>query len=68
MPMPLLEVSNLMTYFFTAGGLVKAIRGIEFSLEEGETLALVGESGCGKSMTALSILRLVPSPGRIVEG
>ncbi len=65
---PLLEVSNLMTYFFTSGGLVKAIRGIEFSLDEGETLALVGESGCGKSMTALSLLRLVPSPGRIVEG
>ncbi|MFA7535229.1 MAG: ABC transporter ATP-binding protein [Desulfuromonadales bacterium] len=65
---PLLEVSNLMTYFFTSSGLVKAIRGIEFSLEEGETLALVGESGCGKSMTALSLLRLVPSPGRIVEG
>jgi oligopeptide/dipeptide ABC transporter ATP-binding protein len=65
---PLLEVSNLMTYFFTSRGLVKAIRGIEFALDEGETLALVGESGCGKSMTALSLLRLVPPPGRIVEG
>jgi oligopeptide/dipeptide ABC transporter ATP-binding protein len=65
---PLLEVRNLMTYFFTAGGLVKAIRGLEFSIDEGETLALVGESGCGKSMTALSLLRLVPEPGRIVEG
>lgn len=65
---PLLEISNLKTYFFTSRGLVKAIRGVEFSLAEGETLALVGESGCGKSMTALSILRLVPSPGRIVEG
>jgi len=65
---PLLEVRNLMTYFFTAGGLVKAIRGLEFSIDQGETLALVGESGCGKSMTALSLLRLVPEPGRIVEG
>ena len=66
--MPLLEVSNLKTYFFTRRGLVKAIGGISFTLEEGETLALVGESGCGKSMTALSLLRLVPPPGRVVEG
>jgi oligopeptide/dipeptide ABC transporter ATP-binding protein len=65
---PLLDVRNLMTYFFTSRGLIKAIRGIEFSIGEGETLALVGESGCGKSMTALSLLRLVPHPGRIVEG
>ncbi len=65
---PLLSVSNLQTYFFTSRGIVKAIRGIDFSIEEGKTLALVGESGCGKSMTALSILRLVPPPGRIVEG
>ena len=65
---PLLDVRNLMTYFFTAGGLVKAVRGVDFTIETGETLALVGESGCGKSMTALSLLRLVPEPGRIVEG
>jgi peptide/nickel transport system ATP-binding protein len=65
---PLLDVRNLMTYFFTEAGLVKAVRGLEFTIEEGETLALVGESGCGKSMTALSLLRLVPHPGRIVEG
>jgi len=65
---PLLDVRNLMTYFFTAGGLVKAVRGVDFTIEAGETLALVGESGCGKSMTALSLLRLVPEPGRIVEG
>ncbi|PLX81804.1 MAG: ABC transporter ATP-binding protein [Desulfuromonas sp.] len=65
---PLLEVRNLMTYFFTSGGLVKAIQGVDFSIGQGETLALVGESGCGKSMTALSLLRLVPRPGRIVEG
>lgn len=65
---PLLDVRNLMTYFFTASGLVKAVRGVDFTIETGETLALVGESGCGKSMTALSLLRLVPEPGRIVEG
>lgn len=65
---PLLDVRNLMTYFFTAAGLVKAVRGLEFSIDRGETLALVGESGCGKSVTALSLLRLVQPPGRIVEG
>jgi oligopeptide/dipeptide ABC transporter ATP-binding protein len=64
----LLEVSNLQTFFFTSDGLVKAINGIDFTISHGETLALVGESGCGKSMTALSLLRLVPEPGRIVEG
>ncbi len=66
--MQLLDVHNLTTYFFTTGGLVKAVRGIDFAIAEGETLALVGESGCGKSMTALSLLRLVPEPGRIVDG
>jgi oligopeptide/dipeptide ABC transporter ATP-binding protein len=65
---PLLDVHNLMTYFFTAAGLVKAVRGLEFSIDRGETLALVGESGCGKSVTALSLLRLVQPPGRVVEG
>jgi oligopeptide/dipeptide ABC transporter ATP-binding protein len=64
----LLEVHNLRTYFFTKAGLIKAVRGLDFSLDAGECLALVGESGCGKSVTALSLLRLVPPPGRVVEG
>ena len=64
----LLTVSNLKTYFFTRDGLTKAINGIDFTIMRGETLALVGESGCGKSMTALSLLRLIPEPGKIVEG
>ncbi len=64
----LLEIQQLKTYFNTGDGLLKAIDGIDISIDAGETLALVGESGCGKSMTALSILRLVPDPGRIVEG
>lgn len=64
----LLTIQQLKTYFFTSSGLVKAIRGIDLEIPSRQTLALVGESGCGKSMTALSILRLVPPPGRIVEG
>ncbi|KIH76433.1 peptide/nickel transport system ATP-binding protein [Geoalkalibacter ferrihydriticus] len=64
----LLSIRNLKTFFFSSGGLVKAIRGIDLDIPARETLAVVGESGCGKSMTALSILRLVPPPGRIVEG
>lgn len=64
-----LQVKNLKTYFFTRGGVVKAVDDVSFSLREGETLGLVGESGCGKTITALSILRLVPPPaGRIVGG
>jgi oligopeptide/dipeptide ABC transporter ATP-binding protein len=65
---PLLDIRNLQTFFFTATGLVKAINGVDLKIATGETLALVGESGCGKSMTALSLLRLVPEPGRIVGG
>ena len=65
----LLSVANLRTYFFTRQGLVKAVDGVDFVLKRGETLAIVGESGCGKSITALSLMRLVPEPpGRIVEG
>ena len=65
----LLEVKDLRTYFFTDEGVVRAVDGVTWDLEEGETLALVGESGCGKSVTALSILRLIPNPpGRIVSG
>jgi len=65
----LLEVIDLKTYFFTRRGIAKAVDGVSFSLNEGETLGLVGESGCGKSITAFSLLRLVPRPaGRIVSG
>jgi peptide/nickel transport system ATP-binding protein/oligopeptide transport system ATP-binding protein len=65
----LLRVEDLKTYFFTHEGTVKAVDGVSFTLNKGETLGLVGESGCGKSVTALSIMRLVQSPpGRIVSG
>ena len=64
-----LEVENLQTYFYTRAGLVKAVDGVSFKLKRGETLAIVGESGCGKSVTALSLMRLVADPpGRIVGG
>ena len=65
----ILKVSNLKTYFFTRRGIVKAVDGVKFELRRGECLCLVGESGCGKTVTALSILRLFDSPpGKIVEG
>ena len=68
-PGNILEVEGLKTYFFTRAGVVKAVDDLSFTLKRGETLAIVGESGCGKSMTALSIMRLVPDPpGRIVGG
>src|ERR1700741_4726612 len=66
---PLLEIDDLKTWFFTRDGVVRAVDGVSFTVLPGEVLAIVGESGCGKSVTALSILRLVPSPpGRIVAG
>jgi peptide/nickel transport system ATP-binding protein len=65
----LLDVKGLKTYFFTDEGVVRAVDGIDLHIEKGETLGVVGESGCGKSVTALSIMRLIPQPpGRIVEG
>ncbi len=65
---PLLTVRNLITRFNTAAGVFNAVDGISFSIYPGQTLALVGESGCGKSVTALSLMRLVTEPGRIVGG
>ena len=66
---PVLEVRDLRTHFFTDDGAVRAVEGVSFDVGEGETLGVVGESGCGKSVTSLSILRLIPSPpGRIVGG
>ncbi len=67
---PLLKVSGLKTHFFTFRGtrVVKAVDGVDFTLEEGETMGLVGESGCGKTTTCLSLVRLLPPAGRIVEG
>jgi oligopeptide/dipeptide ABC transporter ATP-binding protein len=67
--MALLEVDNLHTQFFTRQGVVKAVDGISFTVEAGKTLGIVGESGCGKSVTALSLMGLIPKPpARIVEG
>ena len=65
----LLEIDNLRTQFFTSAGTVQAVDGVSYGIDEGETVAIVGESGCGKSVSALSILRLIPwPPGRIVGG
>ncbi len=65
----LLEIRDLKTQFFTSAGTVRAVDGISYDVEEGETVALVGESGCGKSVSALSVIRLIPDPpGRIVGG
>lgn len=65
---PLLDVKGLKTYFFTEDGVVKAVDGVDFSVYPGEVLGLVGESGCGKSVSSFSILRLVGAPGKIVSG
>ncbi|MEN4013334.1 MAG: ABC transporter ATP-binding protein [Chloroflexota bacterium] len=65
---PLLEVHNLKTYYYTDDGIVKAVDGVDFEVYPGEVLGLVGESGCGKSVTSLSIMRLIEPPGKILEG
>jgi oligopeptide/dipeptide ABC transporter ATP-binding protein len=64
----ILEVKNLKTYFYTEDGVVKAVDGVDFAVKRGEVMGLVGESGCGKSVTSLSIMRLVGMPGKIIEG
>lgn len=64
----ILEVSELKTYFFTEDGVVKAVDGVDFEVKRGEIMGLVGESGCGKSVTSFSIMRLIGMPGRIVQG
>ena len=66
--MALLSVEGLRTHFATSAGLVRAVDGVSFAIERGEVLGLVGESGCGKSVTSLSIMRLVPPPGRVTAG
>lgn len=63
-----LNVKDLRTFFYTRGGIFKSVNGVSFSLKPGEILGVVGESGCGKSITALSCLRLVPHPGKIISG
>jgi oligopeptide/dipeptide ABC transporter ATP-binding protein len=63
-----LEVRGLKTYFYTEDGVVKAVDGVDFYVRAGEVLGLVGESGCGKSVTSLSIMRLISTPGKIIEG
>jgi oligopeptide/dipeptide ABC transporter ATP-binding protein len=64
----ILEVKNLKTYFFTEDGVVKSVDGVDFSVKRGEVMGLVGESGCGKSVTSLSIMRLVGVPGKVLDG
>jgi oligopeptide/dipeptide ABC transporter ATP-binding protein len=64
----ILEVKGLKTQFFTEGGIVRAVDGIDFTVRRGEVLGIVGESGCGKSVTSLSIMQLIGQPGKIVEG
>lgn len=64
----ILEIKNLKTHFFTEGGIVRAVDGIDLTVKRGEVLGIVGESGCGKSVTSLSIMRLISPPGRIIEG
>src|SRR5439155_23299339 len=65
---PLLSVRNLASYFFLDEGVLKAVDGVSFEIDENETVALVGESGCGKTIVALSLINLLPPPGKIVNG
>src|SRR5437868_8208786 len=65
---PLLNVRDLRTYFYTEGGVARSVDGVSFTVGSGETVGLVGESGCGKSVTALSLMRLVRPPGRLEPG
>ncbi len=65
---PILEVENLKVHFYLEEGVSRAVDGVSFSVQPGKTLGIVGESGSGKSVIGLSILRIVPSPGRIVDG
>jgi peptide/nickel transport system ATP-binding protein len=64
----LLQIKNLKTYFYTEEGVVKAVDDVSFNIKKGETFAVVGESGCGKSITAMSIMKLIPSPPGVIEG
>jgi ABC-type dipeptide/oligopeptide/nickel transport system ATPase component len=66
--MPLLEIQHLSTVFPTDAGLARAVDDVSLSVDKGKVLGIVGESGCGKSITALSILRLIPPPGRVSGG
>ena len=68
MTAPLLELDNLRTYFYTDTGVARSVDGVSLHVGAGETVGVVGESGCGKSVTALSILRLVRAPGRVEPG
>ena len=64
----LLSIRNLHTFFYTEAGVARAVDGVSFHIDQGENVALVGESGCGKSVTAMSVLRLIRPPGRIEPG
>ncbi len=64
----ILEVKNLKTYFYTEDGIVKSVDGVDFIVKRGEVMGLVGESGCGKSVTSLTIMRLIGQPGKVVDG
>src|SRR3954469_5679309 len=65
---PLLSIENLHTFFYTEAGVARAVDGVSLHIDAGETVGLVGESGCGKSVTAMSVLRLIQPPGRIEAG